>query len=183
MSFSDMAAVGSLISGVAVFLSFIFLALQLRQANRNQRSLMQQARTGRHVEILLKMTEPEMSETLSQANADFAAMSDPKIWSFYCFSAAVFWSYEDSFLQFKAKTLDADSWASDVAALERLVSYPPYRAFWKMAREGTRGDYRDYVDSLMHKVSGDRSRSLADLFKVSMAAEMQAASTAHTPPA
>jgi len=46
MSLSDLAAVGSFISGIAVFLSFIFLALQLRQANRNQRSLMQQARTG-----------------------------------------------------------------------------------------------------------------------------------------
>lgn len=39
MSLSDLAAVGSLISGIAVFLSFIFLSLQLRQANRNQRQL------------------------------------------------------------------------------------------------------------------------------------------------
>lgn len=177
MSLSDLAAVGSLISGVAVFLSFVFLALQLRQANRNQRSLMQQARTGRNVEILLKMTEPGMSETLAQANADCAAMNDTEIWSFYCFSAAVFWSYEDSFMQFRAKTLDASSWASDVATLERLVSYPPYRAFWKMARDGMSGDYRDFVDSLLDKVASDGSRILTDVFKVSLAQELQPAST------
>jgi hypothetical protein len=107
MSLTDLAAVGSFISGIAVFLSFIFLGLQLRQANRNQQSLMQQARTGRNVEILLKMADPGVSETLAQANASCAAMSDAKIWSFYGFSAAVFWSSEDCFMQFQAKTLDA----------------------------------------------------------------------------
>ena len=149
MSLSDLAAVGSLISGIAVFLSFAFLALQLRQANRNQRSLMQQARTGRNVEILLKMSDPDTSEMLAQANTNCAAMSDARIWSFYGFGAAVFWSYEDCFMQFQAKTLDASGWASDVATLERLVAYPPYRAVWKMSRDGMGGAYRDYVDSLI----------------------------------
>ncbi len=175
MSLSDLAAVGSFISGIAVFLSFIFLALQLRQANRNQRSLMQQARTGRNVEILLKMADPGVSETLAQANTNCAAMSDAKIWSFYGFGAAVFWSYEDCFLQFQAKTLDASSWASDVATLERLVAYPPYRAVWKMARDGMGGDYRNYVDFLMNKVPIDTTRTLTDMFKIYMAEELPSA--------
>lgn len=173
MSLSDLAAVGSLISGIAVFLSFIFLALQLRQANRNQRSLMQQARTARNVEILLKMADPDTSEVLAQANTNCAAMNDARIWSFYGFGAAVFWSYEDCFMQFRAKTLDPSSWASDVATLERLVAYPPYRAVWKMARDGMGGDYRDYVDSLMDKVPSDASRSLTDVFKACIAEELQ----------
>ena len=177
MSLSDLAAVGSLVSGIAVFLSFVFLALQLRQANRNQRSLMQQARTGRNVEILLKMSDPDTSDMLAQANTNCAAMSDARIWSFYGFGAAVFWSYEDCFMQFQAKTLDAVSWASDVATLERLVAYPPYRAVWKMARDGMGGAYRDYVDSLMDKTPSDTSRTLTDLFRVYMAEELQPAPT------
>lgn len=181
MSLSDLAAVGSLISGIAVFLSFIFLALQLRQANRNQRSLMQQARTGRNVEILLKMADPATSEMLAQANTNCAAMNDTKIWSFYGFGAAVFWSYEDCFMQFQAKTLDSSSWASDVATLERLVAYPPYRAVWKMARDGMGGDYRDYVDYLMEKVPSETSRSLTDVFKDYIAEELQSAQTARRP--
>jgi len=111
----------------------------------------------------------------AQANTNCAAMSDPKIWSFYGFGAAVFWSYEDCFLQFQAKTLDEYSWASDVATLERLVAYPPYRAVWKMARDGMGGDYRDYVDSLMDKVSSDTSRSLTDVFKIYIAEELPSA--------
>jgi hypothetical protein len=175
MSLSNLAAIGSFVSGIAVFLSFIFLSLQLRQANRNQRSLMQQARTSRNVEILLKMADSEISETLAQASANCASMTDAKIWSFYGFGAAVFWSYEDCFLQFKAKTLDPSSWASDVATLKRLVAYPPYRAVWKMARDGMGGDYRDYVDCLMAKIPSDKSRSLTEVFKICIGEELEPA--------
>lgn len=69
-------------------------------------------------------------------------------------------------MQFEAGTLDASSWASDVATLERLVASPPYRAVWRMAREEMSGDYRDYVDWLMDKIPSDTSRSIADAFRV-----------------
>lgn len=176
MSLTDLAAFGSFLSGIAVFFSFVFLALQLRQSNRNQKSLMQQARTSRNVDILLKIADPAMSETIAEASANCAALDDAGIWSFYGFAAAVFWSYEDSFLQFEAKTLDANSWQSDVATLRRLVAHPPYRAVWKMAREGMRGNYRDYIDSLMREVvPSDRTRTMTDQFRNFIVEELPSA--------
>ena len=147
MSLSDLAEVGSLASRIAVFFSFVFLAFQLRQANRNQKSLMQQARTGRNVDILLKLADPVMSETVAAASSNCAGLSDAKIWSFYGFTAAVFWSYEDSFLQFEAGTLDARSWESDVATLRRLLAAPSYRAVWIMARDYQQNILRRAFDS------------------------------------
>lgn len=172
MSLSDLAAIGSFTSGVAVFFSFFFLAFQLRQANQNQKSLMQQARTGRNVDILLKMADPAVSQTVAEANSNCAALSDAQIWAFYGFVAAVFWSYEDSFLQFEAGTLDVRSWESDVATLRRLSASPAYRAVWKMARDGMRGNYRNYLDSVMSEVPGDPSRTLTDTFRAYIKQEM-----------
>lgn len=105
MSLSDLAAIGSFISGIAVFLSFVFLSLQLRQANRNQRSLMQQARTGRNLDTLLKMANPPISELLARAESSPADLGRAEIWSFYGFVGAVFWAFEDSYMQFKPGTL------------------------------------------------------------------------------
>src|SRR5690242_14337096 len=110
MSFSDLAALGSFVSGIAVVVSFVFLALQIRQSNWNQRSLMQQGRTERNVNILLKLTDPFISETVAKANGNCATLDPSRVWSFYGFAAAVFWSYEDSFMQFQAGTLDPRSW-------------------------------------------------------------------------
>jgi hypothetical protein len=78
MSLSDLAAIGSFASGIAVVLSFIFLALQMRQANQNQKSLMQQGRTARTVDILMKMTEPVLSETIMNAVREDASKEPGK---------------------------------------------------------------------------------------------------------
>jgi hypothetical protein len=61
MSLTDLASIGSLVSGVAVLFSLLFVGIQIRQSNRNQRSLMQQGRSVRNVELLLKPTEPRLS--------------------------------------------------------------------------------------------------------------------------
>jgi hypothetical protein len=181
MSLSDLAAVGSFVSGIAVVFSILFLALQVRQANRNQRSLIQQGRTARNVDILLRMSDPFMSETIAEADVNCAGMSAVKIWSFYGFAGAVFWTYEDSFLQFQANTLNASSWESDAVIIKRLMGHPAYRVAWKMARDGMGGGYRDYVDTLMREVRVDTSQSLTDLFRTYVAQELPMTSPERMP--
>jgi hypothetical protein len=44
-----------------------------------------------------------------------------------------------------------------------------------MARDGMRGNYRDYIDSLMTEVSGDPSRTLTDHFRTYIAEELPSA--------
>ena len=165
MSLSDLAAVGSFVSGVAVVVSFVFLALQVRQSNRNQKSLMQQGRTSRNVDILLRMSDPFMSEIIAQADNNCATLDHAKIWAFYGLAGAVFWTYEDSYLQFQNNMLEAASWESDLTTIRRLLGYPAYRVAWKMARDGMSGGYRECVDSIMREVTPDTSHTLTDVWQ------------------
>jgi hypothetical protein len=174
MSLSDLAAIGSFISSIAVVFSFMFLALQVRQANRNQRSLIQQARTGRNVESLQKMADQTISELLAQAETDPESLSRAKIWSLYGYGAAVFWSYEDTYMQFKAGTLNTGSWQSDIATLQRILAFPWLRVIWRMARDGMDRGYRDYVDSLMREIPADSSARFTDFFGTYLAEELGA---------
>lgn len=82
-----------------------------------------------------------------------------------------FWSYEDSYMQFQAGTLDRGSGESDVAMLKRLAAHPSYRVVWKMARDGMSGAYRDYVDSLMLDIPDDASFKFGDLLRSYLAEE------------
>lgn len=126
---------------------------------------MQQGRSARNVDILLKIADPFMSETVAAADMNCAALDPGKIWAFYGFAGAIFWTYEDSFMQFRANTLDAASWKSDATILKRLLGYPAYRVAWKMARDGLSGGYRDYIDAVMREAKVDTSVTLTDLFK------------------
>jgi hypothetical protein len=58
VSLSDLASIGSFVSALAVVVTLAFLLIQTRQTNRNQQSLMQQARTERTVGLRLNQTEP-----------------------------------------------------------------------------------------------------------------------------
>src|SRR5437764_15388103 len=63
MSLADLA---SLASSVAVVVSLLFLGQQIRQSNRNQRSLMQQGRSARNVELLSRRSDPRVSDVISR---------------------------------------------------------------------------------------------------------------------
>jgi len=170
MTLADLAAIGSFVSGIAVVVSFVFLTLQIRQNNRNQRSLMQQARTNRNMESLLHLADPYISETVALANANCTALSPAQIWAFYGMAGAVFWSYEDSFMQFRTGTLDKQSWTSDEATLRRILRRPAYRVVWRMARDGMSAEYREAVNAMMRDAKIDPT-TLTDVWKVYAAEE------------
>lgn len=175
MSIPELASIISLISGIAVLFSLVFLALQIRQANRNQKSLMQQGRTNRTVEIMLRMTDRHVGETIEIAHTNCAAMNPAQIWCFYGFAGAMFWTYEDSFLQLQANAIDAISWQSDETTLRRLLAFPAYRVAWKMARDSMGPKFRDHIDAVVHDVERDGSESLSNLWTTFAEEEMAAA--------
>src|SRR5438067_12058989 len=64
MSLTDLTSLASLVSSVAVLVSLLFIGLQIRQSNRNQRSLMQQGRSARNVELLSRLSDPRPSDVM-----------------------------------------------------------------------------------------------------------------------
>lgn len=143
-----LADIASLASSVAVLVSLLFLALQVRQSNRNQRSLMQQGRTTRNVDLLFRLADPKLSKLWARI-ATGESLEDAEYYMLYGYMASVFWSYEDSFFQFRSGMLDATSWASDIATLKRLLSNPYYRAVWTAVRSAIGEEYRSFLDELV----------------------------------
>ena len=173
MSLGDIASLVSLVSGVAVLVSLLFLGFQMRQSNRNQRSLMQQGRSDRNVDLLSRLTDSKLSEILLRVSGG-NTLTDADYFVLYGFAAAVFWSYEDSFFQFHSGMLDAKSWASDVATLKRLLSNPAYRAVWSTARGGIGDEYRSFLDGLAADAKLNAPGDLVNTLKQYIAEERRA---------
>jgi hypothetical protein len=85
MSLADLA---SLASSVAVVASLLFLGLQIRQSNRNQRSLMQQGRSARNVELLSRLSDPRVSDVISRA-ANGETLTDQDCFVLYSYGLGV----------------------------------------------------------------------------------------------
>lgn len=175
MALTDLAAIGSFVSGVAVVVTLVFLVIQMGQTNRNQRSLMQQARTARVSETILCCTEPFLSEAMVRGFQGDTTMESPQIQAFFRQLSALLYNYEDSFLQYRAGTLDTSSWNTDVAALQEFFLYPGFRVAWRFNRDFMSGAFREYVDGIMRDTEGTKRLDLVSAWTTLLTEETFAA--------
>src|SRR5690242_20183129 len=128
MSLSDLASLGSFVSGLAVVVTLAFLLVQTRQSNRNQRALMQQGRAVSQVDLLLRNSEPQFARVNLRGRAGDLTLSDEEIQTFIYLSLANWRSFEDGFLQHRTGTLDTQSFQSDTAIIRWILAVPSQRA-------------------------------------------------------
>jgi hypothetical protein len=174
MSLADLSSLGSFISGLAVVITLIFLLLQMRQTDKNQKALLQQGRSARVTELILKRTEPELSKALTRGLQADLTIDESQVESINAFFAALFWSIEDSFLQSRAGLLLSTSWETDDATLRGFFAVPACRVAWIMNRDLMSGAYRNYVDALMRDIKPRAASDTLATWKTLMSQELAA---------
>jgi hypothetical protein len=148
MSLSDFASIGNIVSGLAVLASLIYLALQVRQSDRNQRALIQQGRASRIADTSLKLAELGISREIEKCfdgDQDITA-SDLQRFLFICRSTFV--SAEDSYLQNRAGLFDGLAFQAFESGLKSYIGMPGILAGWKMTRQAYEPEFRGYMDRI-----------------------------------
>ena len=181
MTLSDLAALGSFVSGIAVLATLVLVLLQMRQANQNQRALMQGMRSARLVETILHQSEPHVSEAIGRALQHDLSMPEPQLRSFLLAMNATFANWEDSFLQHRAGVLDDEGLQSDAAVIRSVMRRPAHRAAWKLQRDRTIPAFRAFVDRIVDETRPALDhRGLAAAWKKMLTEELAAAEAMRT---
>jgi len=173
MTLSDLAAVGSFVSGAAVAVSLILLLLQMRQNDKTVRATMQQSRTARYAEQLLRPTEPYLCEALTRAMQGDLTMDACMVVAFARHAANVFWNSEDVFLQRRSGTIDHFAVESDMAFLRQLLQVPAYRVGWQINRDYSTGEFQTFIDNLISEIKPVPNLDVAATWKTLMTAELE----------
>jgi hypothetical protein len=153
MSLSDLASIGSFVSGVAVLISLIYLALQVRQAERNQKAILQQGRAARNADTVLRIAEPGIVEAFRKARTGDVSLSALELEQFILCNRALMYGMEDVFFQHRNHLLDDAAFDSTVNALRFNMSAPGYRAAWKAMRGVHEPSFRDFVDQIVREAA------------------------------
>ena len=109
MTLSDWSAIAGIFSGVGVTVSVIYLALQVRQAEKSQRAMMQQGRATRASEAAFRLAEPGFSALYSKAAREPKALTLEEIDRYMLTCRAAFLSAEDSVLHYRAGQLSEEA--------------------------------------------------------------------------
>lgn len=149
----------SLISSIAVLVSVVYLALQVRQGALNQRSTMDRGRSQQVGDWLQYIAEPETAELMLRGHAGDATLTAIEIhrylWSIY----PLILHFEDSYYQHREGMISDAQYASTVGHLRSRCPSPGFRAIWQHIRLRFRADFCAFIDGLMREIPPDASES------------------------
>ena len=139
MSLSDLASLGSFVSGIAVLVSLGYLALQTRQNVRHTRALIQQGRSAQTGALLCQLAaDASLAEVMVRAGRE--ALTDAEMVRISNWYYAMFLNLEDQFHQHERQLIDDDRYFSTLAGAQDAASAPAssgsMRAAWQRHAAG-----------------------------------------------
>lgn len=134
MTLSDLASIGTLISSVAVLVSLVFLTLQVRQTERNQRTMMSQGVMARDNAIMTTLQQPEVMQVWTKASAGATDYTMSELQHFSILLRAIIGQMQDAHVQKLAGVLSNDTYAFVEMGLRYVFALPLARALWEDTR-------------------------------------------------
>ncbi|MBV9571021.1 MAG: hypothetical protein JO056_07265 [Alphaproteobacteria bacterium] len=155
MTLSNLAALGSFVSGIAVLISLVFLYFQLRQINRqikqaerNQRAFIRQARSTRTVDIVLSLTDASLSEAMGKGRHCAVDISDIALRQFAAYWRASFYSWEEGFYQHRDSLLDDAGFNALATNVKYNLGNIGVRTQWRLQRQSFGREFVTWIDDL-----------------------------------
>jgi len=159
MSLSDLAAIGSLGSSLAVLVSLVYLAQQTRQSTKHTRALIQQGRAERTFELLIRWAEFEWTDGM-EACLDGSSDVNPRdLRRYISLMRAMLVNYEDSFLQHEEGLLQGQAFENVESALRSAMSTPGARRAWGVIRGFFGAGFQNYLDTVIAQAPAMRVSS------------------------
>jgi hypothetical protein len=182
MSLSDLASLGSFVSGLAVLVSLIFLYFQVRQvkqqvrqAERNQQAAIRQGRAGRSVAISMGAADSGLADALFKATSGSPDLTALDVYRFGRYCHAVFINHEDAFYQNQDGLLTDSAFAAVVGTLKTALSRPGFRVQWKQARARYGAEFTEFMDKLVAETPVEMGSSDPAEWRNALAAESSGA--------
>jgi hypothetical protein len=188
MSLSDLASIGSLVSGLAVLVSLVLLFFQLqqvnqqvRQAERNQQASVRQGRSTRLVDIQLARLDPGIADAWRRGLQNPDEITQTELSQYLTLCRAQFYHFEDSFFQHEEGLLNEDAFATMLAGIRATAGHPGFRAAWNVTRRLHASRFADFMDAEVARASLEPPKNQipsVDEWRAAYAAETAASASA-----
>jgi hypothetical protein len=156
MSLSDLASLGSFVSGVAVLVSLIFLYFQSRQISeqvlqteKNQRALLNEGVLNRSVENTRWLAQTEHSNLMTRVTAGETEFSAQELFQLSLILRAALLALQNAFVHRKAGLLDQISIDNNLSIVRSFMSSPVYRVLWQQNRRTYAPELVEVIEKIL----------------------------------
>lgn len=181
MTLTEFASIADVVSGAAVVVSFVFLAVQIRQNTQNQRATIHHDRIS-HLNDFMQplLTNRETMEAYIRCGNGDDTIDATACNQYLWFQYVNILFFQEYFLMRREGMVTEERFQHAMGALKAFAPQPGMRASFRYCQEMLAPSFRAYVEDLMQQIpleegSGDRSGQFKDMLAAERAAARQTA--------
>ena len=150
MNWDAIGAFGEIIGALAVVISLIYLAIQIRQGTRSIQSSTHQSNTALFSSMFLQLADPEISVAYAVGLTGSPEIKPRQYTQFFLLCRCLFASFENQYFQYRQGTLDEDTYLGyERSICQQLLAFRGFRIWWQQCRESFSTQFTDYIDQLI----------------------------------
>jgi hypothetical protein len=155
MNWEALGAIGEIVAAVAVVVSLIYLAVQIRQNTRWLRASTHHSLTSLTVEMNRVIEEnPDMARIMRVGTQDFQQLTPDERLRFNTNLTSRFRHHENLYYQYRSGMLDEEEFSGFRRRFAWHLRFPGTLGYWRNARDFHSDEFADYVDSLVDEEAG-----------------------------
>lgn len=143
-----MGAVGEIVGALAVVISLLYLAVQIRTQNKQARlsALHDMSRESRNVTAIF--ATPDMTDIFVRANEDYSSITEAESVRLVILVTNFYRAWEDAFLENRDGHLDGQVWEALSRDYRQPLGAPSFQHIWKLRKQNYDPGFQAYVDDL-----------------------------------
>ena len=147
MTLNELGNLGEFISGLAVVVTLVYLALQIRHNTRAVRSSMHQDMIESTLRIAESVSDTEdLGRIVLHADEDYDELTDIERIRFDAYAERVFNNFESVFYSYRNSMIEEDLWESWESSYLTDISRASMRRYWQEERPQHLRDFMDFVE-------------------------------------
>lgn len=151
MNWDAIGAVGEIIGALAVVISLLYLAVQIRTQNKQARLAALHEMSKDFREVTVKFVEDDVTDIFVRANEDYASISEAESVRLIILTTNFFRAWEVAFLENRDGHLDQNIWGMISRDYKQPMGSPSFGHIWALRKHLYDADFQRHVDSLETK--------------------------------
>jgi heme/copper-type cytochrome/quinol oxidase subunit 1 len=147
VTLNELGSLGEFISGLAVVVTLIYLALQIRHNTRAVRSSMHQDMIESTLRIAESLSDNEnIGRIVLKADDDYDNLTREERLRFEAYAERVFSNFESVFYSYRNSMIEDDLWESWESSNLADISRVSLRRFWHEEHPMHLRDFMEFID-------------------------------------
>ncbi len=152
LDITTLAAWGEFIGGIAVVVSLVYLASQIRQNSKLLRASTASATTATTSDFSsLIVQDPDVARILREGTADRSPLSEDDLLRFDYLLGMAFSAWNQEYQFAGDGVIGRSVWENRMRTMRRVLPRPGYRQWWTEWGDTYPDEYRNLVDGLIRE--------------------------------